>query len=294
MAKSEIRRVGQESYPRPNHRYSLERYLNEISCIPLLSAQDEIELTKRIHKNDQDALKKLVRANLRFVVKVAKEYQNQGLPLTDLINEGNLGLIRAAKRFDETRGFKFITYAVWWIRQSILKALAEHSRVVRLPLNRLGTISKVNQAIRGFEQKYNRAPTFQEMSHELQLSISDITQALTNNTFHISLDQPINRSESGTRNTLKEFLKNTDEISPDGELINESLKEEIQRVLRTLSRREENIIKMYFGIDNERPYTLEEIGEHFKLTRERVRQIKERALARLRHQSRSQNLRPFL
>ncbi len=291
----------QESYPRStsrfvdsNHRYSLERYLNDISCIPLLSAQDEIELTRRIHKNDQDALKKLVRANLRFVVKVAKEYQDQGLPLTDLINEGNLGLIRAAKRFDETRGFKFISYAVWWIRQSILKALAEHSRVVRLPLNRLGTISKVNQTIRGFEQKHNRAPTFQEMSNELELSISDISQALTNSTFHVSLDQPINRSESGTRNTLKEFLKNTDEISPDGKLINESLKEEIQRVLRTLSRREENIIKMYFGIDNERPYTLEEIGEHFKLTRERVRQIKEKALARLRHQSRSQNLRPFL
>jgi RNA polymerase primary sigma factor len=294
MAKQESYSSSTSRSVSSNFRFALERYLNDISCIPLLSAQEEIELTKRIRQNDQVALKKLVRANLRFVVKIAKEYQNQGLPLTDLINEGNLGLIRAAKRFDETRGFKFISYAVWWIRQSILKGLAEHSRVVRLPLNRLNAISKVKQTIRGFEQKHNRAPTFQEMANELELSILDISHALTNSGYHISLDQPINRSESGAQNTLKEFLKNTDEIAPDGQLIMDSLKEEIQRVLKTLSPREEKIIKLYFGIDNERPYTLEEIGERFELTRERVRQIKEKALSRLRHQSRCQTLRPFL
>lgn len=281
----------QESYPRNNHRYSLEKYLNEISSIPLLSTQDEINLTKRIRQNDRDALEELVRCNLRFVVKIAKEYQNQGLPLTDLINEGNLGLIKAAKRFDETRGFKFISYGVWWIRQSILKALAEHSRVVRLPLNRLGTITKVNQTIRGLEQKHYREPTFQEMSNELDIPVSEISQALTNSAFHLSLDQPFKNSDNGT---IKEFLKNPDEKFPDAELIKKSLNEEIRRVLKTLSSREEHIIKMYFGIDKERPYTLEEIGEQLKLTRERVRQIKERALVRLRHQSRSQNLRLFL
>lgn len=276
---------------RIGHRYSLEKYLDEISQISLLSPEEEIELTRRIKQGDQDALHRLIRANLRFVVKVAKEYQNQGLPLTDLINEGNLGLIKAAKRFDETRGFKFISYAVWWIRQSILKSLAEHSRVVRLPLNRVGLISKVNQLVRSLEQQYNREPSFDELSKELEISVPDISEALSSSAFHISLDQPIHRSEDGT---MKEIIRNPDSKMPDGDLIKESLRQEIRRVLKSLAPREEKIIKMYFGVDYERPYTLEEIGERLKLTRERVRQIKERALLRLRHQSRSQNLRMFL
>lgn len=281
----------QDRSPRSRYRHSLEKYLDDISEIPLIDTREEVELTRRIRQGDQNALEKLIKSNLRFVVKIAKEYQHQGLPLTDLINEGNLGLIKAAKRFDETRGFKFISYGVWWIRQSILKALAEHSRVVRLPLNRLGTISKVNQIMKDLEQKFNREPTCQEISKKLDIPVSDITQALMNSMFHLSLDQPIRRSEDGT---MKEFLKNPEVGMPDNELIKESLKEEIRRVLKTLSPREENIVKMYFGIGYNRPYTLEEIGERLELTRERVRQIKEKALMRLRHQSRSQNLRLFL
>ncbi|MEL6820166.1 MAG: RNA polymerase sigma factor RpoD/SigA [Calditrichota bacterium] len=276
---------------RVTNRYSLEKYLDEISQIPLLRPEEEITLTQGIKRGEQDCLHKLIRANLRFVVKVAKEYQNQGLPLTDLINEGNLGLIKAAKRFDETRGFKFISYAVWWIRQSILKALAEHSRVVRLPLNRVGLISKVNQLVRELEQKYDREPSFEEIADKLEISIPDISEALSSSAFHVSLDQPIHRSEDGT---MKELIRNPDSKTPDGDLVIESLQQEIRRVLKSLTPREEKIIKMYFGVDYERPYTLEEIGERLKLTRERVRQIKERALVRLRHQSRSQNLRLFL
>lgn len=291
MTKQVYQSTRGETYPGNNRRYSLDKYLNEISSFQLLSTEDEVELTKRIRQNDPEALEKLVQSNLRFVVKVAREYQNQGLPLADLINEGNLGLIKAAKRFDETRGFKFISYGVWWIRQSILKALADHSRVVRLPLNRLGTITKINQAIRCFEQEHKRPPTFHEMSSELKIPISEVAQAMTTSAFHISIDQTPNHSENGS---LKDFLKNPDAAAPDGELIKESLRGEIQRVLRTLSAREQKIIKMYFGIDYERPYTLEEIGEQLRLTRERVRQLKERALSRLRHQSRSQNLRSFL
>jgi RNA polymerase primary sigma factor len=276
---------------RVSHRYSLEKYLDEISQISLLTPEEEIDLTRRIKQGNQEALHKLIGANLRFVVKVAKEYQNQGLPLTDLINEGNLGLIKAAKRFDETRGFKFISYAVWWIRQSILKSLAEHSRVVRLPLNRVGLISKVNQLVRTLEQQFNREPSYEEISNELEISIPDISEAMSSSAFHISLDQPIQRSEDGT---MKEVIRNPDSKMPDGDLVKESLRQEIRRVLKSLAPREEKIIKMYFGVDYERPYTLEEIGERLKLTRERVRQIKERALVRLRHQSRSQNLRLFL
>jgi RNA polymerase primary sigma factor len=276
---------------RVSHRFSLEKYLDEISQISLLTPEEEIELTRRIKQGDQEALHRLIRSNLRFVVKVAKEYQNQGLPLTDLINEGNLGLIKAAKRFDETRGFKFISYAVWWIRQSILKSLAEYSRVVRLPLNRVGLISKVNQLVRTLEQEYNREPSFEEISNSLEISIPDISEAMSSSAFHISLDQPIQRSEDGT---MKEIIHNPDSKMPDRDLVKESLRQEIRRVLKSLAPREEKIIKMYFGVDYERPYTLEEIGERLKLTRERVRQIKERALVRLRHQSRSQNLRLFL
>lgn len=276
---------------RVSHRFSLEKYLDEISQISLLTPEEEIELTRQIKQGDQESLHRLIRANLRFVVKVAKEYQNQGLPLTDLINEGNLGLIKAAKRFDETRGFKFISYAVWWIRQSILKSLAEYSRVVRLPLNRVGLISKVNQLVRTLEQEYNREPSFEEISNSLEISIPDISEAMSSSAFHISLDQPIQRSEDGT---MKEIIHNPDSKMPDRDLVKESLRQEIRRVLKSLAPREEKIIKMYFGVDYERPYTLEEIGERLKLTRERVRQIKERALVRLRHQSRSQNLRLFL
>jgi RNA polymerase primary sigma factor len=281
----------QESSPRGKYRHSLERYLDEISEIPLINAQDEIDLTRRIKQGDSQALAILIKSNLRFVVRVAKEYQNQGLPLSDLINEGNLGLIEAAKRFDETRGFKFISYGVWWIRQSILKALADHSRVVRLPLNRLGTITKVNQASKDLEQRYNREPTFQEISQKLEIPVSEISMAVRNSSYHVSLDQPLNRYENGT---MKEVIQNPNSIMPDNHLLEDSLKNEIKRVLKTLSPREESVVKMYFGIDHTRPYTLEEIGERLKLTRERIRQIKERALIRLRHQSRSKNLRLFL
>lgn len=275
---------------RSNPRFSLEKYLDEISQIPLLVPAEEIELTQRIKQGDQEALHHLIRANLRFVVKVAKEYQNQGLPLTDLINEGNLGLIKAAKRFDETRGFKFISYAVWWIRQSILKALAEHSRVVRLPLNRVGLISKVNQLVRTLEQEFNRDPSYEEISQELDISVPDISEAMTSSAFHVSLDQPINRSEEGT---MKEIIRNPDSKTPDGDLITDSLRQEIRRVLKSLTSRKRKSSKcILVSIMSVR--TLEEIGERLKLTRERVRQIKERALIRLRHQSRSQNLRLFL
>jgi len=276
---------------RSSPRQSLEKYLHEISQIPLLSSQEEVELTRKIRQGDHEALNTLVQSNLRFVVKVAKKYQNQGLPLIDLINEGNLGLIKAAKRFDETRGFRFISYAVWWIRQSILQALAEQARVVRLPLNRVGLINKVNQVIKELEQQYNREPTFDEISNILQISGKDIVDALHNGSFHLSLDQPFRHSEDGN---MKEIMSNPNSQMPDAELIKESLKDEIRRVLKTLTPREEEVIKMYFGIDRERPLTLEEIGDRLKLTRERVRQIKERALIRLRHQSRSQNLRLFL
>lgn len=205
-----------EGYPRSNHRHSLEQYLTEIGGIPLLSPQEEIELTKRIKKNDREALEKLIQANLRFVVRVAKEYQHQGLPLTDLINEGNLGLIKAAKRFDESRGFKFISYAVWWIRQSILKALADHSRIVRLPVNRIGAIGKVHQTIKELEQKHNRRPTHQEISRELDISISEVSQALTNGAFHVSLDGPLIRSARSPNDngSMKEFLPNPDQVPP--------------------------------------------------------------------------------
>lgn len=272
-------------------RHSLDQYLHDISQIPLITPKEEVELARRIHKGDRRALNKMVRANLRFVVKIAKEYQNQGLPLTDLINEGNLGLIKAARRFDETRGFKFISFAVWWIRQSILQALAENSRVVRLPLNRVGMITKVNQVVRDLEQKFNREPSYEEISQAMDLSVHDVLATLNQSSFHLSLDRPIRKSEAGT---MKEIIKNPDTKMPDGDLIRESLSNEIRRVLRTLSSREEKIVKFYFGIDYDRPYTLEEIGEKLNLTRERVRQIKERALIRLRHQSRSQNLRLFL
>ncbi len=270
---------------------SLERYLQEISHIPLLTLGEEVELTRKARDGDHEALNKLVKSNLRFVVKIAKEYQNQGLPLIDLIHEGNLGLIKATNRFDETLGFRFISYAVWWIRQSILQALAEHARIVRLPLNRVGLINKVNIIIQELAQQYDREPTSEEISKILEVSGEEVAEALNSSNFYLSIDQPI---RSDDESNMKDFLSNPNSQMPDASLIKDSLKEEIRRVLKTLTRREEEIIKMYFGIDYDRPLTLEEIGDQLKLTRERVRQIKEKALIRLRHQSRSQNLRLFL
>ncbi len=271
--------------------HSLERYLFEISRFQLLEPQQEVELTRQIHKGDRQALNQLVKANLRFVVKVSKEYQNQGLPLMDLIHEGNLGLIKAANRFDETRGFRFISYAVWWIRQSILQALAENARIVRLPLNRVSLINKVNLIVRELSQQYDREPTAEEISDVLDIPDNDIKEALTTDNFYLSLDQPSFSSDEGN---LKDYIRNPNAQMPDDSILSDSLKKEIRRVLKTLSPREETIIKMYFGLDYDRPLTLEEIGDRLKLTRERVRQIKERALIRLRHQSRCQNLRLFL
>ncbi len=271
--------------------HSLERYLSEISQIPLLNPEEEVHLTRSVHEGNRDALNKLVQANLRFVVKVAKEYQNQGLPLVDLIHEGNLGLIKAANRFDETRGFRFISYAVWWIRQSIMQALAEHARIVRLPLNRVGVINKVNVVTRELSQQFDREPTAEEISQALELPDQDVKEALNTESYYLSLDQPFFNTDDGN---LKDYITNPNSLMPDATLITNSLKDEIRRVLKTLSPREEKIIKMYFGLDHDRPLTLEEIGDRLNLTRERVRQIKERALIRLRHQSRSQNLRLFL
>jgi RNA polymerase primary sigma factor len=271
--------------------HSLERYLTEISHIQLLKPEEEVFLTRRVRQGDHQALNELVQANLRFVVKIAKEYQGQGLPLLDLIHEGNLGLIKAANRFDETRGFRFIPYAVWWIRQSILQALAEHARIVRLPLNRVGLINKVNVIMQELLQQYDREPTTTEISKILEVSDKDIKDALINEKHYLSLDQSLHGNEE---DNLKDYLSNPNSQMPDSSLISESLKAEIRRVLKTLTAREEEVIKLYFGLELERPLTLEEIADHLKLTRERVRQIKERALTRLRHQSRSQNLRLFL
>lgn len=271
--------------------YSLEKYLEDISHIPLLTLQEEIDLTRKARNNDHEALNRLVQSNLRFVVKIAKEYQNQGLPLIDLIHEGNLGLIKATNRFDETLGFRFISYAVWWIRQSVLQALAEHARIVRLPLNRVGLINKVNVIIQELAQQYDREPTAEEISKMLEISGEEVAEVLNSGNFYISIDQPI-RNDDETN--MKDYLSNPNTQMPDATLMKDSLKGEIRRVLKTLTPREEEIIKMYFGIDYKHPLTLEEIGERLKLTRERVRQIKEKALSRLRHQSRSQNLRLFL
>ncbi|MCK5075896.1 MAG: RNA polymerase sigma factor RpoD/SigA [Calditrichia bacterium] len=271
---------------------TLEQYLNEISQIELLKPNEEVTLAKQIKEGDEKALQNLVKANLRFVVKISKEYQNQGLPLSDLINEGNLGLIKAAKRFDETRGFKFISYAVWWIRQSILQAIAENSRVVRLPLNRISMINKINKILAIMEQDYGNNPDVMFLALGTDYSEKDIIEALNNSSYPLSLDSPVSNSEE--KNTLKDLLENEDSDSPDYKLDIESLKIEVVRILQTLTPREELIVRLYFGINHDRPFNLEEIGERLNLTRERVRQIKERALKRLRHQSRSQFLRIFL
>lgn len=270
---------------------SLDKYLQEIGKVDLLTPDQEIYLAIKIKKGDQNALEKLVKANLRFVVSVAKQYQNQGLSLGDLINEGNLGLIKAAKRFDETRGFKFISYAVWWIRQSILQALAEQSRIVRLPLNRVGALNKIGKAYSNLEQEFEREPSANELAHELDMDINEVADTLRISGRHVSMDAPF---AQGEENRLLDVLSNDAQPSPDWTLMSESLKNEIERVLSTLAEREAEVIKLYFGLNKEHSLTLEEIGEKFNLTRERVRQIKEKAIRRLRHASRSKNLRTYL
>ena len=269
---------------------SLDKYLQEIGREELISVEEEVELAQRIKKGDQAALEKLTRANLRFVVSVAKQYQNQGLSLPDLINEGNLGLIKAAEKFDETRGFKFISYAVWWIRQSILQALAEQSRIVRLPLNQVGSLNKINKAYSKFEQEHERKPSPEELAEQLEIPADKVADTLRVAGRHISVDAPFVEGED---NSLLDVLVNSDSPNADRALINESLAKEIERSLATLTERESDIIKLFFGIGCQE-MTLEEIGERFGLTRERVRQIKEKAIRRLRHTSRSKLLKSYL
>jgi len=269
---------------------SLDKYLQEIGHEELISVEEEVELAQRIKKGDRKALEKLTRANLRFVVSVAKQYQNQGLSLPDLINEGNLGLIKAAEKFDETRGFKFISYAVWWIRQSILQAIAEQSRIVRLPLNQVGSVNKINRVLNKFEQENERRPSIDEIADKIDLPEEKIAEAIKANGRHVSVDAPIYDNDE---NSLLDVLPNADAPSADNELVQESLRAEIKRALNTLNERERKIIKAFFGIDQPE-MTLEEIGDTYGLTRERVRQIKEKAIRRLRHDSKNKMLRSYL
>ncbi len=270
---------------------SLDKYLQEIGKVDLLTPDEEVELAKRIREGDQMALEKLTKANLRFVVSVAKQYQNQGLSLGDLINEGNLGLIKAAQRFDETRGFKFISYAVWWIRQSILQALAEQSRIVRLPLNRVGSLNKISKTFSELEQKYEREPSPDELADVLEVTTAEVVDTMKISGRHVSMDAPF---VQGEENSLLDVLENDTEETPDNGLMTDSLRKEVQRALSTLTQREADVITLYFGLNGEHSMTLEEIGEKFNLTRERVRQIKEKAIRRLRHTSRSKALKPYL
>jgi len=270
---------------------SLDKYLQEIGKVDLLTPDEEVDLAVRIRNGDQMALEKLTKANLRFVVSVAKQYQNQGLSLGDLINEGNLGLIKAAQRFDETRGFKFISYAVWWIRQSILQALAEQSRIVRLPLNRVGSLNKISKTFSELEQKYEREPSPEELAEVLEVTTTEVVDTMKISGRHVSVDAPF---VQGEENSLLDVLENDMEEEPDLELMNDSLRREVQRALSTLTQRESDVITLYFGLNGEHAMTLEEIGENFNLTRERVRQIKEKAIRRLRHTSRSKSLKPYL
>ena len=270
---------------------SLDKYLQEIGKVDLITADMEVELAQRIKAGDQLALEKLTKANLRFVVSVAKQYQNQGLTLPDLINEGNLGLIKAAKRFDETRGFKFISYAVWWIRQSILQALAEQSRIVRLPLNKIGSINKINKMYAFLEQENERPPSAEEIAKKLDMTISDVKESMKNSGRHVSMDAPLIEGEDSN---LYDVLNTGDSPNPDRVLMHDSLKVEITRALETLTPREADVVQLYFGLGDAHPMTLEEIGETFDLTRERVRQIKEKAIRRLKHTSRSKILKTYL
>jgi RNA polymerase primary sigma factor len=270
---------------------SLDKYLHEISKVELLSPEIEVELAKRIKKGDSEALETLIKGNLRFVVSVSKQYQNQGLSLPDLINEGNLGLIKAAERFDETRGFKFISYAVWWIRQSILQALAEQARIVRLPLNKIGSINKINKTFSQLEQEFQREPTQEELAELLDTRIDLVASSLSVSSSHVSMDAPLNDDENSS---LYDVLLNNDSPSPDNDLMTNSLRKEIERSLSTLGEREADILRYYFGLNGYPPYTLEEIGEEFSLTRERVRQIKEKAIKKLKNQYRNRLLRTYL
>lgn len=270
---------------------SLDKYLQEIGKVDLISPEDEVILARRIRSGDSDALKKLVKANLRFVVSVAKQYQNQGMSLPDLINEGNLGLMKAAQRFDETRGFKFISYAVWWIRQAILQALAEQARIVRLPVNKIGSINRINRAFARLEQEYEREPSSQEIGEMLEMFPEDVKEALKTNGRTVSMDAPISSEED---NTMYDVLQSNDTPSPDRNLINESLAYEIERALSTLSQRESKVLKLYFGLGMKHPFTLEEIGEELNLTRERVRQIKEKAIKRIQFTTRCKILKSYL
>ncbi len=269
---------------------SLDKYLHEIGKVDLITAEEEVILAQKIREGDQAALERLTKTNLRFVVSVAKQYQNQGLTLGDLINEGNLGLIKAAKRFDETKGFKFISYAVWWIRQSILQAIAEQSRIVRLPLNQVGSLSKISKAFSKLEQEFEREPSPEELADILETTVDKISDTLSNSGRHVSMDAPF---VQGEENTLLDVLDNK-EPNTDSLLIDESLAEEIRRSLSSLTEREREIIMLFFGLSGNSPFSLEEIGEKFTLTRERVRQIKDKALQRLRHTSRSKVLKSYL
>ncbi len=271
---------------------SLDMYLQDIGRVELITADEEVVLAQKIKNGDQRALDKLVKANLRFVVSVSKQYQNQGLSLPDLINEGNMGLIKAAQRFDETRGFKFISYAVWWIRQSILRALAEQSRIVRLPLNKIGAINKINKTFAKLEQQLEREPIAEEISEILDIMPADIRDIMRNQGRHMSMDAPLGTSEDG--GSMYELLENKHEASPDNDLIIESLRSEINRALTALTAREADVVRLYYGLSGGHSHSLEEIGEKFELTRERVRQIKEKAVRRLKHASRSKFLMGYL
>lgn len=272
---------------------SLDKYLQEIGRVDLITADEEVELARRIKEGDQIALEKMVKANLRFVVSVSKQYQNQGLTLPDLINEGNLGLIKAAQRFDETRGFKFISYAVWWIRQSILQALAEQSRIVRLPLNKIGSINKINKAFSQLEQEFERPPSAEELADLLEMTPEEVKQSLKNAGRHVSMDAPLKDGDESSSN-MYDVMTSDDTPGPDRGLLTESLRKEIERSLSTLTAREADVVRLYFGLNGKHPMTLEEIGERFDLTRERVRQIKEKAIRRLKHTSRSKILKTYL
>jgi RNA polymerase primary sigma factor len=271
---------------------AVEKYLQEISKISMITPEEETTLAQKIRMNDQWALEKLVKSNLRFVVSVAKQYQHQGLSLSDLINEGNLGLIKAAQRFDETKGFKFISYAVWWIRQSILQALAEQSRIVRLPLNKIGAINKINKAYAKLEQELEREPIAEEISEVLNLLPEDIRETMKNQSRHMSMDAPLGTMEDG--GSMYELMVNDQEATPDNTLIIESLRSEIDRALTSLTAREADVVRLYYGLSGGHSHSLEEIGEKFDLTRERVRQIKEKAVRRLKHASRSKILKDYL
>lgn len=272
---------------------SLEKYLQEIGRVDLITAEEEVELAKRIKEGDHAALERLTKANLRFVVSVSKQYQNQGLSLPDLINEGNLGLIKAAQRFDETRGFKFISYAVWWIRQSILQALAEQSRIVRLPLNKIGNISKINKAFAKLEQQFERPPTIAELADVLEMTLDDVKQTMRNQGRHLSMDAPLSESEESSSD-MYAVMENKDMPHPDADVMDQSLKNEITRCLHTLTDRESDVLRLYFGLEGNQSLTLEEIGKRFDLTRERVRQIKEKGLRKLKQASRADGLKGYL